>query len=315
MVRALGYSENPFDVRDPGRLCRGRERWIEPYDADPDEEIGPVHRSVVSGAAFTDDTAADARRSVDASGVPAAELIGALFPGRRLLAFAEDGHPADIPEHAEHVEAYEGYRSGGRTELGLVRWTAVADGADEVAALLGDAPDERIRGFAVLPPPPKKGKPAELDEAGLRDALFHLVGFSTLDSPPARYQPMALPDVLRHVEAVVLLHRDKHGPAVSVYSRAPVAGLADKLQELVSSRDGVLVVPFAIPPMLARWDRAIHELRAAWTGPGDFPVPRGVPAPDPRRGRRRWRSDDDDDALVPPLADEQPAAADEAAEE
>ena len=26
-ARALGYSENRFDAKDPGRLCRGRERW------------------------------------------------------------------------------------------------------------------------------------------------------------------------------------------------------------------------------------------------------------------------------------------------
>ncbi len=334
MVRALGYSENPFDLKDPGRLCRGRERWIEPYDTD-DAAPAPVFRTVLSGAAFTDDTAADARRSAAASGVEVADLVEALFPGRRLLGFMEDGHPADIPTDAEHVEAYEGFRSGGRTELGLVRWTVEVSGRDDVAALLaGDEPganvDERIRGFAVLPAV-AKGRGAAKDKAqvdldALRDALFHLVGFSTLDSPPARYQPMALPDVLQHVEAVVLLHRDKHGPAVAVYSREPLPDLAPRLTELTATRPGLLVVPFAIPPMLARWDRALHELRAGWTGPGDFPVPRGVPQHDPRRGRRRWRGGEaaadelagdgpdeapgwDDDAPVPPIADEPPPEA------
>lgn len=307
MVRALGYSENPFDVRDPGRLCRGRERWIEPYDvAEPAE---PLVRTVVSGAAFTDDTAADARRTTDASGISLADTIDALFPDARFLAFMEDGHPADIPENAEGVEAYEGYRSGGRQELGLVRWTAHVQGRDAVAALLGDQPDERIRGFAVLP---AKGK---VDEDGLRDALFHLVGFSTLDSPPARFQPMALPDVLRFVPAVVVLHRDKHGPAVAVYSREPLPDLVGRLAAATRGVPDVLLVPFAIPPMLARWDRAIHELRARWDGPGPFPVPRGTPVPDPRRGRRRWRSDDEDESPVPPIADEPPPGPDEVEEE
>jgi hypothetical protein len=278
MVRALGYSENPFDVRDPGRLCRGRERWIEPYDA-PDAAVAPLVRTVVSGAAFTDDTAADARRATDASGVGLAAVIEALFPDAPLLAFMEDGHPADIPDTAEHVEAYEGYRSGGRQELGLVRWTARIRGREAVASILGDLPDERIRGFAVLP---AKGK---VDEDALRDALFHLVGFSTLDSPPARFQPMALPDVLALVPAVVLFHRDKHGPAVAVYSREPVPDLVGRLTAAAAEAQDVLLVPFAIPPMLARWDRALHELRAGWAGPGAFPVPRGTPVPDPQIGR------------------------------
>ena len=29
MISAVGYSENEFSIDDPGRLCRGRERWIE----------------------------------------------------------------------------------------------------------------------------------------------------------------------------------------------------------------------------------------------------------------------------------------------
>ena len=31
MVHALGYSIDTFDPADPGRLCRGREQWIESY--------------------------------------------------------------------------------------------------------------------------------------------------------------------------------------------------------------------------------------------------------------------------------------------
>jgi hypothetical protein len=315
MVRALGYSENPFDLRDPGRLCRGRERWIEPYDADGPPS-GEVVRTVVSGAAFSDDTAADAQRSTRASGLSPADVIEALFPGRRFLAFAEDAHPADIPDGAEGIEAYEGYRSGGRQELRLVRWHLAVEGRDDLHALLGDAPDERLRGLAVLPRSGRGKDKVTVDEEALRDALFHLVGFSALDSPPARYQPMALPEVLRHVEAVILFHRDKHGPAVAVYSRAPIPDLGARLRDAVTAVEGVLVVPFAIPPMLARWDRALHELRAAWPGgPDTFPVPRGTPQPDPRRGRRRWRADDDDDAPVPPIADEPPPEPEDAAEE
>jgi hypothetical protein len=315
MVRALGYSENRFDVRDPGRLCRGRERWIEPYEVDePPGE--PVVRTVISGAAFSDDTAADARRCTSASGVSVAAVVSALFPGRPLLGFMEDGHPADIPETAEGVEAYEGYRSGGRQELGLVRWHIRLPDAEALATLLGEAADDQLRGLAVLPKTGGRAKDrVTVDEDALRDALFHLVGYSTLDSPPARYQPMALPDVLRHVEAVVLFHRDKHGPAIAIYSREPLPELGERLTTVVAAAPETLVVPFAIPPMLARWDRAIYELRGQWQGPGEFPVPRGVPQHDNRRSRNRWRSEDEDDSPVPPLSDEPPPEAEDAAEE
>ena len=32
MVRGLGYSNNDFETANPGRLCRGRERWIQRWD-------------------------------------------------------------------------------------------------------------------------------------------------------------------------------------------------------------------------------------------------------------------------------------------
>lgn len=314
MIRALGFSENSFDPRDPGRLCRGRERWIEPWEVD--EPQPDIVRIVISGASFSDDSAADARRGLSWSGVELPELLEALFPRRKLLAFMEDGHPADIPESAEGVEAYEGYRAGGRQELGLVRWHLHLKGAAAITTLVGTASiEERVRGFAVL-----DGK---VDEEVLIDRLFQLVGFSTMDSPPARFQPAALPAVLELVDAVVLLHRDKHGPAVAIYARKGIEGLDDRLVKLCAAASerpldeaappvdrSILVVPFAIPPMLARWDRALAELRQGWTGPTPFPVPAGAREPE-RRGRRRWRRDEAlDDAPIPPSAEEEePVAA------
>lgn len=286
MIRALGFSENRFDAKDPGRLCRGRERWIEPWELEG--EPPPIHRIVVSGATFSDDGAADARRGVPFSGLDTAEIVGALYPGRRLLAFMEDGHPADIPGDAQAVEAYEGYRAGGRQELGLVRWVLHVDTPERLRELLsGGAPDEKIRGLLVLP---AEG-PADEDE--VVDRIFRLVGFSTLDSPPARYQPSALPELLELVEAVVLLHRDKHGPAVAVYARERTFDLEARLRDLAAAHPGTLLVPFAIPPMLARWDRALSELRSHWmaTRDDEFPVP---PAPDDdERRSRRWGPGDE----------------------
>lgn len=50
MVRAVGFSHNEFNPAKPGRLCRGRERWIEPWFVDDAPEA--IHRLVVSGAAL-----------------------------------------------------------------------------------------------------------------------------------------------------------------------------------------------------------------------------------------------------------------------
>ncbi|MCA9489186.1 MAG: hypothetical protein KC621_04670 [Myxococcales bacterium] len=312
MIRALGFSENSFDPKDPGRLCRGRERWIEPYELD--EPLSDIVRIVISGALFTDDSAADARRGLTWSGVTLPELVEALFPRRKLLAFMEDGHPADIPEAAEGVEAYEGYRAGGRQELGLVRWHLHLKNAAAIGTLASGPVEERVRGFVVLD--------AKVDEEQVLDKVFQLVGFSTMDSPPARFQPAALPEVLSLVDAVILLHRDKHGPAVAIYARKGIDGLDRRLEKLCAAASArpvdeaeapvdpnVLLVPFAIPPMLARWDRALAELRESWPGPGDFPVPVGQREPE-RRGRRRWRrSGPEDDAPIPPAAEEEPVVA------
>ena len=263
MIHALGYSQTPFQPDQSGRLCRGRDRWIEPWETDG-EVFPTIHRLVFSGAAFSDDSAADAQRGVPYSGIEVATLITTLFPRKDFVAWMEDGHPADIPADAERVEAYEAHRGGGTTESGVV-----------------------VRGFCVV------DSDEAIDLDGLADALFALSGFSTLDSPPAFYQPLALNDVLAHVKAVVLLHRDKHGPAVGVYMAEPMSGVEPKVAKLCE-KAGALLVPFAIPPMLARWDRAIAELRQAWmqSRSDEFPVPAAAEGPgwDRRRRRDRRRS-------------------------
>ena len=104
MIHALGYSQTPFQPDQSGRLCRGRERWIEPWETDG-EVFPTIHRLVFSGAAFSDDSAADAQRGVPYSGIEVATLITTLFPRKDFVAWMEDGHPADIPADAERVEA------------------------------------------------------------------------------------------------------------------------------------------------------------------------------------------------------------------
>lgn len=287
MIRALGYSQNTFNAAHPGRLCRGRERWIEPWDLD--EEPDDIHRLVITGAVFSDDSASDALRGLHHSGIDLTTLLTTLFPRRDLLAFMEDGHPADIPENAEAVELYSGHRAGGRSEELMVRWFKEVNGVRELRDVLGPNVDvdpnsdsDRVRGFAL-----RDGEGKIDDE--LSDRFFELVGMSTLDSPPARYQPAALPSILSVCKAVVLLHRDKHGSAIGIYSREPLKP-ENKLDALCE-KHGSLLVRFAIPPMLARWDRALAELRTEWMAnrADPFPVPVST-APsywEPRHRRRR----------------------------
>ncbi len=284
MVHALGYSNNEFNPAKPGRLCRGRERWIEPWKS---EEEGPIHRLVVSGAAFTDDSARDALRGINHAGLDPAAVVTTMFPRKEFLAFMEDGHPADIPRDAENVELYETYRAGGRTEVTAVRWTMRVSGVRALREILGEPTEDRVRGFAVL------AKDTDVDE--LVEQLFLLVGTSTLDSPPARFQPLALPELLKLVPAVVLVHRDKHGVALGAYSRDAVAA-QDRLAT-ISTKKGALLIPFAIPPMLARWDRALSEAKESWEEAHGQPFP--VPESNEpntwdrrRRGRRRRRDEE-----------------------
>lgn len=285
MIRALGYSSSSFNPAWPGRLCRGRERWIEPFELDADTP--EAFRLVVTGATFSDDSASDALRGLHHSGVDLANLLVTLFPRRPMLAFAEDGHPADIPEGAVDVEMYTGHRAGGRSEALMVRWMREVNGVREIREVLGPEVDsDRVRGFVI---PEQEGPPDEQ----MMDRLFLLVGMSCLDSPPARFQPSALPELLQTCRAVILLHRDKHGTAVGIYSREPLK--AEPRLDALAKKEDILLVRFAIPPMLARWDRALAELRSEWlaTRPDPFPVPA---APDqsrwePRHRRRGRRGD------------------------
>ncbi len=297
MVMAIGYSVDDIDPHDPGRLCRGRERWIEPFEAD--EPAPRVQRVVISGAVFSDDSASDARRGLPHAAADLAHLIAALFPRRTLLAFAEDGHPADIPEGAEDVEMYEGHRAGGRGEELMVRWSRKVDGIRELREVIGHDDEARVLGFAWMLPDAD-------DEDEVRQRVFLLTGMSSLDSPPARFQPAALPELLELARAVILLHRDKHGPALGIYSLEPL-GIVEKLENYCA-KEGLLAVPFAIPPMLARWDRALAEARQHWiaTRDDEFPVP---VAPEQSRWEPRWARRRNDRHAMSAEAEQAAAAA------
>lgn len=301
MVPALGYSNSSFDPADPGRLCRGRERWIDSFERDDDPEL---HRMVISGAAISDDSARDAFRGLSFSGLQADDVLARLFPGKVLVACCEDGHPREVPSRATGVEYYELARPGGSLARWAMRWSMLCSQPGDAQLAIAGGADV----FLVLDAMPETGETREapdfapladahLDashEGGLPEVLrrtvFLLTGYRVDGAPVRSFQPAALPDLLKLVDAVVLVHQDKHDHCLAIYTEEPLDEPEADLETLARSV-GALAVPFAIPPMLARWDRALWELRQTWDERRDgvYPVP---PAPESahgwsRRGQRR----------------------------
>lgn len=262
MIRGLGYSNTTFNPSRPGRLCRGREVWVKGWE----EEETELHRFVFSGALFSDDSAREAQRGLSVIEVDVGALLEALFPGAPALVFVEDGSLADVPDYAESREEYFAELAGGRLKEPCCRWRAEVTDRDELSRLILS---DEIAGALIG----AKWPPSE----ELEEALYLLTSFSDSSCHPfTRFQPLAMAAVLEHCDVLVCVHQDKHGPAVALYSREKLA-IEERLEEFAKGA-GLLPVPFAIPPMLARWDRALYELRVAWRkrGEGEFPVPPAV---------------------------------------
>ncbi|MSQ03546.1 MAG: hypothetical protein EXR71_16935 [Myxococcales bacterium] len=257
MVRAFGYCNDTVDTAHPSRLCRGRERWL---DGVPETPTTTVFRTVFSGAQFSDDSARDALRGFRFSGVAAGALLAQLFPGATVSGFAHSGDPRHLPPHLVLEEDWTEALQGGARKRAAVRWIAPATGVEVDSMLNGGA-----EGFVVT-----EGSPTP----AVADALYLLSGFADAGQIPAElYAVSAIPSVLEHARALILLHLDKHGPAVAIYTTEPL--VADETVCRVATEAGSFPVPFAIPPMLARWDRALYELRLDWDAErlGEFPVP------------------------------------------
>lgn len=296
MVSALGYIVESFDPAAPGRLCRGRERWIEYETMEEDLEDGAVHRIVLSGATFSDDRARDARRGIGFGPVTHFELMQSLMGEGLLIAYCEEGHPHEIPDDAAGVEHHTVARPGGGLREWRVRWhvqvqneeqlqQSLQAGADVFVTITApaDEPAQIVPESPLIPrlADESSSLPSYFNES-FASALFLLTGFRSEGRPNRYFQPWGVPAVLEHVNTVALIHRDKHGPALGVYGRAPFD--ADSIAaRFAEAEDKPLLVPFAIPPMLARWDRALSELRQIWdeSSLGAFPVPAAEPPPAP----------------------------------
>ena len=299
MTSALGFVIEVFNPATPGRLCRGRERWIEYETMETGEEAAPIHRMVLSGATFSDDRARDARRGIGFGPVGYPSLLRTLLGDGMLVAYCEEGHPQEVPENAAGVEHHTVARPGGSLREWRVRWHvevtdeaslehALQAGADVFLVLNApsDEPASTAHESPLIPPLADEATSlANFFNESFASALFLLTGFRSEGRPNRYFQPWGVPAVLEHVGAVALIHRDKHGPALGVYRSTPFD--LEAISALLNQEhEQPLLVPFAIPPMLARWDRALSELRETWdTGAlGDFPVPAAEPRPQNQAG-------------------------------
>lgn len=235
----------------------------------PDATSATVYRTVFSGAQFTDDSARDAMRGYRFAGVSAGAVLEVLFPGATAFAFSHTGDPMALPDDMVLEEDWVEPLHGGIRSRAAVRWVAKAVGPVVDELLDGEAEGvsgPRAEGFVVVA--------GSQVSPPLVDAIYQLSGFADATQAPAElYAASALPEVLEHALAVVLLHLDKHGPAFAIYTSAPLD--AEEGIRRVAREAGAFAVPFAIPPMLARWDRALYELRLDWNAEryGEFPVP------------------------------------------
>ncbi len=274
MIRAVGWSSTPFDPAHPGRLCRGRERWVQGWE---EAETPQLWRLVLSGAVFSDDSARDAKRGLTCCEVDIGLMLKALFPDASLLAFKEEGELARVPDYVEDEDQWWNARNGGLRWDPCQRWRAFVEDPAELSRLVAE---DLVDGFLVM----DDGTVLTQEQ---EEALFLLTGHGDSSSwPVERFQPLALDTVLKGVRAIICVHMDKHGPAIGVYTHEGLS--RDTAIVAVIETSGCLAVPFAIPPMLARWDRALRELREGWDEEdrGAFPVPVST-EPDTRWGRRR----------------------------
>ena len=265
-VSCIGYSQTLFSILKPDRLCRGREHWIYQPD-DIEEEM--IFRTVISGTTIKDPQVRFLERGLRCAGKPLKDILSVLFKGREIVGWVEEGDAKNIPSDAGGVELYQISRPhaphnkwGARYELPVhvESWeNSHALGADVflIDPMLReeDEPQREIRSYPPLAE--ETIEPSTLSEA-LRNALYLLVGHRNPQHPIARFQAPAISEVLNYCSAVVLMHQDKHDVCLGIYTQdqefdVPVQELKDSLS--------VVVVPFSIPPMLARWDRALKDLQ------------------------------------------------------
>ena len=286
MISAIGYSKNTFTPFRPQKLGRGKESWLEEIYSETEMVLTlmaeqqasadqTLHRTIFSGAQLEEISAKNTDRALTASGVTAGELLFALYPDVELVVCGEEC--LSVPEGAVGVEAYRISETKGSFKAWRYRWSLLCTDANQMdhAISLGGQvvlidpkrrADESANILASENPPDCEQAPPILSEAA-KQALFLM---SNGRAHKAKYRASALPKMLNHASQVALFHNDRNGYALGIYSHQDPE--IDTLLEAYASQHSILLVPFVIPPMIARWDRALLELLRAWDKEEPFPL-------------------------------------------
>ena len=263
-VSCFGYSQSLFSIHRPDRLCRGREYWI--YQPENVEE-DMVFRAVISGTTILDQQVRHLSRGIRCSGHSLGDIAEILFEGQKVVGWVEEGDACSVPEQSCGVELYQISRSNAKAQKWCARYETDVkfDDIDDFVDLGMDAwvinpmlrskEEEPVVHRSYPPLCDEEDRPPVLSES-LRNALFWLTGHRNPQNKHARFQPVAIPEVLQYCDALVLLHKDKHDVCLGIYTAD--AEFEIPIEKIKKNLDS-LVIPFSIPPMLARWDRALKE--------------------------------------------------------
>ena len=165
MIAAIGYNTSTFFPSNPDRLCRGRERWIDSSRQDGDgQESSSLHRIVISGACFQDDSARNAMRGIRCANITNGDLIRSLFDTETIVSWAEDANPKTVPSQASGVELSQRATPFGPVRTWFARYEVKCDEIEDInVAIAGGADvflinpvlrkeDEDVSVITELPP-------------------------------------------------------------------------------------------------------------------------------------------------------------------
>jgi hypothetical protein len=210
---------------------------------------------------------------LEASGFNVAQIITALFQNAGIYAWTEESPSSQTPEDASGVEFFEVSRPGVPLRTWFSRWELKCDGPGDITRACGLGSDVLV----VNPNVRDASEPvqaimplADLFEGGdvsyrnpdlsekLRDALFFLTGQREGGDSMERYLPAAIDDILECAEAVILFHADRDSDCVAIYAKTELHLQIERLQEF-STSESIILTPFEVPPMVARWERVWRQ--------------------------------------------------------
>lgn len=274
-ISVLGLYQGKFS---PSKLCglyRGREWWIDSIGNERKEEL---QRIVLSAAQFSSGNLYNSQRGLQYSGMSIPQFLFQLcqqysLQEKNIVGIVEDA-PLQSPEGVHGREEYFLSRMGLARRNWFTRWEKQCQNVSDFEEVLNYGgqvflvnPKLRLANEEWFPNMVVELEndllPPLLPDA-LRQHVFRLIGSRVQYDDPGRYLPDALWDILDFCDAVILLHVDKSADCLGIYTKNGVdIDFASEILQVAQQAD-LILMPFAIPPMLARWERGIRDVYKKW---------------------------------------------------